>query len=288
MLNSYLHKYADSLDAVNYRVCLKKRMDYTANQSFLDGDYWSTGWFAEFWPRFFHAKLKPIGLRIAPGARVLDCCCGQGYLGNFFERRFGAQVIFFDLSQAQLYALLKRRQLAFKNKATACTADLLSLPFQSHCFDWVVGNSFLHHLHDVPAALIEIYRILKQGGTVIFFHEPSTTSIFWDSFPLSLLKNTTPTEDQVGFTDLWMFTPDDLWRLIQQAGFVNIKVLGTGILSAVFLNWYILTAIKMNWRSRFGVYPAYLLRSWFNRIDISLQSAIKTRISPSLMVIATK
>jgi ubiquinone/menaquinone biosynthesis C-methylase UbiE len=287
MLNLYLRKYAEFLDELNYRVDLLNNVQYEANRSFLDGDYWSTEWFRDFWHHCFRSKLESVGLRPSSGARVLDCCAGQGYLGNFFELRFGAQAVFCDLSQAQLKALLRQHGLSNGTPAV-CMADLLKLPFPTNCFDWVVGNSFLHHLSDVPGALAEMYRVLKVGGTVVFFHEPSTTSTFWQSFPLSLLKNTTPTEDQVGFTDLWVFTSDDLRRLMEHAGFSFVQVLGTGIISSILMNWYTLTAIKLNWRSRTAMLPAYLLRSSLNRLDTLLRSVSKTSWAPSLMVLASK
>ena len=125
----------------------------------------------------------------------------------------------------------------------------------------------------------------------MLLHEPGATATFWQSFPRSLfrplrslLKHTTPTDGS--FTDLWLFTPEDLRRLCLQAGYHEVRVMGVGVLSTVLVNWYLLMALQFNWRSRWGVYPAYILRVWLDQMDRWLQNDAKVRMSPSLMVVA--
>jgi ubiquinone/menaquinone biosynthesis C-methylase UbiE len=285
MLQTYLREYAVTLDETTYQVQLKDDLNYGANQSFEDGSYWSTPWFSKFWKRSFLTKLRHVGVQVAPGSYVLDCACGQGYLGESLETAFGTKSILCDLSRIQLAEFMSHRKGV--PSPIAVIANLLCLPFRNQSFDFVVGNSFLHHLQDVPAALREINRVTKPGGKAVFFHEPTTTSTFWESFPVSLLKDTSPTEDWAGFTDLWMFTICDLERLIKQAGFTEVRVFGSGILSAVLLNWYFFLAIKNSWRSNNWIYPAYLLKVWLTQLDLCIQG-IKARVSPSAMVVAQK
>jgi ubiquinone/menaquinone biosynthesis C-methylase UbiE len=287
-LHSYLLKYVDSLDTVHYRVHLKKDLDYSANHSFRDGDYWSTTWFADYWRRLFWAKMRHVGLAAAPDGPVLDCCCGQGFLGQLFEVAFHIQPIYCDLSVLQLRDLVLRRQIARSSTPITCAADVLYLPYAPESFACIVGNSFLHHVPDVPAVLGELHRVLRPRGTVIFFHEPTTTASFWESFPLSVFKDTSPTDITGSFADLWLFEPDDLARLMRNAGFENVHILTSGILSALCLNWYLTLALRFNWRSRVGVYPAYVMRVWLTALDLRLQRVCKSSGSPSVMVLATK
>lgn len=42
--------------------------------------------------------------------------------------------------------------------------DIESLPFAAHSFDLVVANMTLHHVNDLPGALIQIQSVLKPDG----------------------------------------------------------------------------------------------------------------------------
>ena len=134
---------------------------------------------------------------------------------------------------------------------------------------------------------MKLHRVTKPKGTITFY-EPTTTSTFWQSFPLSLLKDTRATDATGNFTDLWTFDPADLTRLLEEAGFENVQVFGSGILGAFFLNWYLILATKLNWRSRLGVYPVYLMRVWLTQSDLWLQRLHPLHGSPSVMVVAKK
>lgn len=284
MLQPYLHQYAESVDVGNYQVQLQKNLQYEANKAYEDQGYFGAPWFMDVWRQCFRMKLKSSGIRISSQTRVLDACCGAGYLGEFLKEEYLAQVVYCDISQAQLRELTGRLNRKLSAPAAVSAADLLRMPFQKQSFDLVVGNSFLHHVPDVPRALSELKELIRPGGYLLLLHEPSVTSAFWESFPLSLLKNTTLVNG--GFTDLWMFLARDLYELAVSAGFTSVKILGTGILSSILLNWYLILAMKLNWQSKRGVFPAYRLREWLNQVDSSVQNSWKLRASPSLMLIA--
>ncbi len=59
-------------------------------------------------------------------------------------------------------------------------ADVRALPFESDSFDAIVSNSTLDHFgdrSDITRALIELYRVLKPGGTLIFTLDNATNPI---------------------------------------------------------------------------------------------------------------
>jgi len=282
MLEQYLKPYAKSLDEVNYRVHFKARQEYDANKEYRDGDYWEAPWFAHYWRRVFASKLHTAGITVNDQTRVLDMCCGRGDLGIFLQEYFGAQVTFSDLSWLQLQSLDSRLVSNDTFSPSICAADVLKLPFQPASFNLVIGNSFLHHLPDVPSALAELRRVQAPDGATVLLHEPSLSANYWQSFPLSLVKDTTLVSGPA--TDLWMFTPDDLCRLFLQVGYKHVNVMGTGVLSSVVVNWYLLLALKLNWRSNLGIYPAYILRAWMDGVERSVQKW--NSHSPSLMVVA--
>ncbi|MES2353806.1 MAG: class I SAM-dependent methyltransferase [Pseudomonadota bacterium] len=172
--------------------------------------------------------IKAAAIQIPYDGMVVDLCCGTGYIArSLLAMQKVGSVIGIDLSGGQLN-LLKRvvdKDAKMRGKLSVLQADTLRLPFADNCIDLIIGNSFLHHLPDVGVALTEIGRVIKPGGQFVVLHEPSLTATFFESFPWSLFKNIRIEN----YTDLWQFDPGDLRRLLEQAGFTEIKILKTGV-----------------------------------------------------------
>jgi ubiquinone/menaquinone biosynthesis C-methylase UbiE len=284
MLHDYLKRLAASFDERDFRIDLKNA-EHEANAAFYDGDYYDAACFEDFWDQMFRVRLEAAHIRPGPTDRVLDACCGQGYLGSYVARTFSSSVAFCDLSAQQLAALRKRLSIPEDGgRLSVHAADVRHLPFEAGHFDLVLGNSFLHHLPDVPAALAEMRRVLKTGGKAAFLHEPGLLAPFWTSFPLSLFKNTNPVS---GFTDLWQFSGDDLRRLLGDAGFASVRVFPTGIPTCVATNWYSIPLQKLNVNSALALKPLFLARVLLTRLEMRAPSKRLENVSPSLMVVAT-
>src|SRR5260370_10465423 len=265
MLQRHLRAYATELDEQGYRVVFRDHVDHQANLEFNETGALAAPGREDAYRAAFRAKLQTANFQLPAGSRVLDACCGFGYLGRFIADVYGGEIVFCDLSQQQLVTLRERLPRSLSGSAVA--ADVTRMPYRPGTFDAIVGNSFLHHLPDVPAALAEFRRVLKPAGVLILLHEPSLSANFWESFPLSLIKDTSPL---TGFTDLWMFGVSDLARLVSNAGFVRSQIAGTGGLSAIVLNWFLILANKLNWHRRPPLYGAYVLRSWINSLETTL------------------
>ena len=275
MLQRHLREWAVSLDEPNFRVVLRDRRDTNANRVFDEG--------ASSSPRVDRAirralarRIAATGLGPAPGARVLDVCAGRGHLGELLAARYGARVVFADVSMAQLSELTRR---VGSTRGRACAGDLLDLPYRSQSFDMVVGHSFLHHVNDVPAAIAELARVTRPGGTVALLHEPNVNASFWESFPLSLLKDTSAQT----FTDLWAFTPGDLERLFTAAGLVDVSVRGTGITSGVLVNWFLLLLAKLGADGSAPMAAGYEARMRLNGVELAAAGRAWNTRAPSLM-----
>lgn len=112
-------------------------------------------------------RVKMLGNHLGPGMSVLEMGCGAGYFTGELARS-GADIVAIDVSPELL-------EIAKAN----CTVPNVRYEVQNACelgypdavFDSVVGNSVLHHL-EIEAALCEIYRVLKPGGSV-YFTEPN-------------------------------------------------------------------------------------------------------------------
>jgi SAM-dependent methyltransferase len=111
-------------------------------------------------------------LRLRPGDRLLDLGCGGGR--HAFEGlRRGARVVALDADDAEVKdaaALLSAMEddgLAGDGGAGAATvANALSLPFPDRAFDRVIAAEVLEHIPPDRAAMTELARVLRPGGTI--------------------------------------------------------------------------------------------------------------------------
>lgn len=92
----------------------------------------------------------------APGARLLDLCCGTGGFGAWIARATAAEVVGVDASSVAIRlgpSLLPR-----------AVADVDRLPFIDRCFDGIVClDGFSYAL---PALAWEAIRVLRPGGRI--------------------------------------------------------------------------------------------------------------------------
>jgi SAM-dependent methyltransferase len=104
-------------------------------------------------------------LDLRPGAQVLECGCGPGWLWrhNLASLPAGCQVILTDLSPgmvAEAETALSRTAHDFRFEV----ADIASLPYDDNHFDIVVANHMLYHVPDRQRAFAEVCRVLKPQG----------------------------------------------------------------------------------------------------------------------------
>lgn len=93
--------------------------------------------------------------------RLLEVGCGEGALSAALAAD-GWDVVATDLSP-------RMAQLTRERGARACVAALPRLPFADASVDCVVAAWVLHYLDagTVPAAIREIRRVLRPGGTLV-------------------------------------------------------------------------------------------------------------------------
>jgi SAM-dependent methyltransferase len=96
---------------------------------------------------------------------VLEVGCGNGYLLSRYARH-GARTCGIDLTWTGVALSRERFRLAGLAGRLA-QADAERLPFADACFDRVVSAGVLHHVPDVGAAVAEIHRVLRPGGSVV-------------------------------------------------------------------------------------------------------------------------
>jgi SAM-dependent methyltransferase len=113
-------------------------------------------------------------LGVMPGDRLLDLGCGAGRHA-FEAMRRGAHVIAVDADAAEVKdAAALMAALVESDEATrasggegrAVTGDALHLPFPDRSFDRVIAAEVLEHIPADRAAMGELARVLRPGGTM--------------------------------------------------------------------------------------------------------------------------
>ena len=111
-------------------------------------------------------------LGIGPSSKVIDVGCGAGR--HAFEAyRRGADVVAFDRDAAELrsvetvlQAMAEAGEAPAVASAKAVLGDALSLPYADETFDCVIASEVLEHIPHDDAAIAELVRVLKVGGTL--------------------------------------------------------------------------------------------------------------------------
>jgi ubiquinone/menaquinone biosynthesis C-methylase UbiE len=97
------------------------------------------------------------------GLEVLDVGCGQGIDVCEFALA-GARVTGIDLTPRHV-ELAHHHVADLGVEAAIVEGDAEKLPFPDASFDRVTSNGVLHHTPNIEAALSEIRRVLRPGGT---------------------------------------------------------------------------------------------------------------------------
>ena len=111
-------------------------------------------------------------LRIGPSSKVIDVGCGAGR--HAFEAyRRGADVVAFDRDESELRsvdtilrAMGETGEAPAEASAKVVVGDALKLPYADETFDCVIASEILEHIPSDEAAIAELIRVLKVGGTL--------------------------------------------------------------------------------------------------------------------------
>lgn len=139
-----------------------------------------------FWDRFGRATVRRLGL--APGATVLDVCCGSGASALPAAEAVGrsGRVLGVDLAAGLVERARRKARERNLPQVEFRTGDFEELAEPARSFDAVVCVFGIFFLPDMPAAVRRLWHWVKPGGQLAVttwgprVFEPAST-IFWDA-----------------------------------------------------------------------------------------------------------
>jgi SAM-dependent methyltransferase len=105
---------------------------------------------------------------------VLEVGPGRGELAERIQNEVGARVVAVDQSERMV-------ELTRERGVEAVVGDVQDLPFRDSVFDCAVAAWMLYHVPDLDRALLELRRVLRDGGKLVAVTNSSyTLSELWD------------------------------------------------------------------------------------------------------------
>lgn len=122
----------------------------------------------------FDLRFLPPARPDGQSMRILDLGCGIGFWVSEFAMRGLNNLHAADLTD-QALALTKKRLNAYGAKAELSRQNAESMSFPDAAFDHVNCQGVIHHTPNTEAAIGEISRVLKPGGTAsisVYYRNP--------------------------------------------------------------------------------------------------------------------
>jgi SAM-dependent methyltransferase len=146
---------------------------------------------------------------IVSGDKILDLGCGNGWATRLLAKTTsGVQAIGIDVSPAMIAQAEELHSFTIRARYEVCPIE--QLDFGDAHFDKVFSMEALYYSIDLEAALAEVLRVLKPGGTahvVIDYYEENPGVAGWPKacgVPLQLLSEAGWKEafEKAGFTEV--------------------------------------------------------------------------------------
>ena len=183
------------------------------------------------WVTTEESNAIPQLLGLRSDSDVLELGCGSGGYALHLAEKVGCRLIGLDINVPGVRnanQLSLARGLASQVRFEQCDASK-SLPFDDNTFDAVFSNDVLCHLPGRAEVLVEMFRVLKSGGRMLFS----------DALVIGgmVSHEEIATRSSIGF---YVYSPPgENERLMERAEFRHIRVKDTTESAArIAKQWY--------------------------------------------------
>lgn len=154
-------------------------------------------------------------LELTVGERVLDIGSGPGLLAYDMAASVGPEghVCGVDLSEDML--AIARRRCAEQPWAEFRKADAARLPYPDDSFDAAVSTQVYEYVPDIPAALAELYRVMRPGARAAILDTDYGTLVIHTENPARMARVLAAWDEHFAHAGL----PRALSRQLREAGF---------------------------------------------------------------------
>jgi ubiquinone/menaquinone biosynthesis C-methylase UbiE len=159
--------------------------------------------------------------------RILEIACGRGGFSRLLASR-GARMFGADFSSTALQIARGKANGARTqphSQVDLAQADAQNLPYAKDSFDAIVSCETIEHLPDPPAALREMARVTRSGGT-LFLTTPNSFNLMglYNLYARARNRRATPGADQP-FDRVFLFP--QIRALLRNAGWRIVRSDGT-------------------------------------------------------------
>jgi ubiquinone/menaquinone biosynthesis C-methylase UbiE len=183
------------------------------------------------WVTTEESNAIPEMLELRSDSFALELGCGSGGYALYLGEKVGCRLIGLDINEPGVRnanQLAVARGLASQVSFEQCDASK-KLPFDDNTFDAVFSNDVLCHLPGRPEVLVDMFRVLKPGGRMLFS----------DALVIGgmVSNEEIAARSSIGF---YVYSPPgENERLLEQAGFRHILVKDTTDSAArIAKQWY--------------------------------------------------
>ena len=167
-------------------------------------------------------RLVREALGVQSGDRVLDVGCGPGFGSAELLAEVGATgtVVGIDTSAAMLAAAARRCEGL--GNAAFYPGSATQLPLEDRSFDRALCVQVLEFVPEVPAALAELYRVLRPGGRAVVWDVDWSTISWHSGDPARMQRMLHAWDRHLAHPAL----PRILAAALRHAGFTDIRAEG--------------------------------------------------------------
>ncbi len=161
--------------------------------------------FQELWTKFSHddyeqriqrylhrLKINDLGENFLTGKSVIDFGCGHGNFAHALHRLGAAYVHGVDFGEKSIQFALEMRKLfdIQNDKIHFSLGSIYQVDQPNEKYDFAIQNGVFHHVEKEDKAISEIHRVLKKGGHLWYYTDPSggISNDLWD-YSVAMLKD---------------------------------------------------------------------------------------------------